>query len=71
MKSFIQTFRKKPLQARRRIAIIATGSIGALLIIIMLYTYAHPARHTRDPERGIATAYTTFLNKIQSLFHRK
>lgn len=61
----------KPLHVRRRIAVIATGSIGIILVLALIYIYTHPQPVQRDPERAITAAYTTILGKVQSLFHHK
>jgi hypothetical protein len=65
------SFRDKPLQVRKRIATIVTGSFGIVLIMIMIIMYTHPHPPKHDPERGIVNDYTTFIGKIQSLFKRK
>jgi hypothetical protein len=61
----------KPLHVRQRIAAIATGSVGLVLILVFIYAYMHPIRPKWDPEYTITSAYTTVLGKVQSLFHRK
>jgi hypothetical protein len=61
----------KSLQARRRIAIIATGCITFILILVMIYNYVYPPKITRDPVSGIVTIYTTIIDRVQMLFHRK
>jgi hypothetical protein len=61
----------KSLYVRRRIAVIATGTIGILLILIMIWVYTHPHVPKHDPERGLHHFYTIFVAKVQSLFHRK
>ncbi|MES2224878.1 MAG: hypothetical protein V4478_02730 [Patescibacteria group bacterium] len=61
----------KPLHERRRIAIIATGVTGAIIAAVFVYSYINPIEPKWDIERGISGAYTTVLEKIQSLFHRK
>ena len=67
----IRFLQGKPLHVRKRIAIIATGIIGIILVLIMLYVYAHPPKTTHDPAKGIIAISTMFFEKVQSLFHRK
>ena len=64
-------FLRKPLYVRKRMAIIITGVVGLILILVCIYLYAHPHEPKHDPERGIMAIYTTFIDKVQSLFHRK
>jgi len=52
-------------------AVIATGSIAVVLMLVLIYSYTHQAPVRHDPERRITAIYTTILTKIQSLFHRK
>lgn len=61
----------KSLQARRRIAGIATGCIAFILVLVMIYSYIHPPKITHDPAVGIITTYTTIIGHVQSLFRRK
>ncbi len=61
----------KPVHVRRRMAVIATGSIAVVLMLVLIYSYTHQAPVRHDPERRITAIYTTILTKIQSLFHRK
>lgn len=61
----------KSLQERKRIALIATGSIAGILVLVMVYIYSRPTVPKRDPERAITSAYATLLEKIQSLFASK
>jgi hypothetical protein len=61
----------KSLYVRKRIAIIATGSIGIILLVVFIYIYTHPHAPKHDPERAIDTGYTIIIHKVQSLFHRK
>lgn len=61
----------KSLQARRRIAVISTGCIAGVLLLLMIYLYVYPPKINRDPERGIVAGYTIIIEKVQSLFHRK
>jgi hypothetical protein len=61
----------KPLHVRKRMAVIISGCVGILLILIMLYVYTHPHQPKHDPERGLMAIYTTIIDKIQSLFIRK
>ncbi len=61
----------KSLHARRRIAIIATGTIGIVLLLLMIYLYTRPQHAEHDPEIWIARGYTTIIGHVQSLFHRK
>jgi hypothetical protein len=61
----------KPLYIRRRIAIIATGMCGLILLAILILIYTHPQKERRDPERAIDLTYTMLLEKVQSLFHHK
>ncbi|HTH93142.1 MAG TPA: hypothetical protein VL576_01520 [Candidatus Paceibacterota bacterium] len=61
----------KPLHVRKRVAVIATGLIGLILILSLVCLYAHPRPAKHDPERGLMAIYTTVIEKIQSLFLRK
>jgi len=61
----------KPLHARKRIAVIATGSVGIALVLLMVYLYSRPQHFEHDPEIWIVRGYTTIISPLQSLFHRK
>jgi hypothetical protein len=64
-------FKDRPIHVRRRIAVIATGSITVILLFILIWVYTHPQPVRRDPEHVITAVYTTILNKVQSLFSSK
>ncbi len=61
----------KSVQERTRLAVIATGCIAVILVLIMIYTYIRPAPPKAGPEEAITSAYATLLEKIQSLFSSK
>jgi hypothetical protein len=61
----------KPLHVRRRMAVIATGCVAGILVLILIFSYARPAAPKHDPELAITSAYATLLEKIQSLFSSK
>lgn len=61
----------KPLHVRKRIAIIATGCVAAILIGVMIYIYTRPQHERNSPDEVIVSAYTTILGKIQSPFGSK
>ncbi len=61
----------KPLHVRKRIAIVVTGSIAFILILIMIYIYTRPQVPEKGPEEAITNAYATLLTDTQSLFSPK
>jgi hypothetical protein len=63
--------RDKPLHIRKRTAVIATGSIAIVLLVILIYVYVQPYRPHRDLATSIGNAYTTILLRLQSHFHAK
>jgi len=71
VKLFNATLQGKPIHIRKRIAVIATGSIALILVLLLIYVYTRPYRVERDPTTGIVSAYTTILEKVQMHFHRK
>ncbi|MEO5646061.1 MAG: hypothetical protein ABIO57_03280 [Candidatus Paceibacterota bacterium] len=67
----IKYLQGKPLHVRKRYAVIATGIIAIILVLIMIYVYTRPQQVERGPEEAITSAYATLLTDTQSLFHSK